>query len=101
MAESVKKFSAEGAQLAELVVAEIAHVDGVTAVRGRANYFAEAIDIGSRPERGQGHYLAFIAKNGEPQVLGDKSVNQAHRVHDLGRPLAFQPSAAAKIGAAR
>ena len=91
----------ERAQLAEGVIAEIAHVDGVAAVGQRPDHVAEALDVGVLAVGGERHHLAFVAEAGKPQVLRDEGVDEAGRIHDARRPQAFEPVALAEIGAGR
>ena len=99
--EGVDELALEGTQLAEGVVAEVGHVDGIAAVRRRADDVAEALDEGVLAEGGERHHLALVAEAGKAQILGDEGVDEPGRVHDAGRPDALQPVAAADIGAAR
>ena len=99
--ERIDELALEGAQLAEHVVAEVGHVDGIAAVRRRPDHVPEALDEGVLAERGERHHLAFVAEAGKAEILGDERVDEAGGVDDAGRPRALEPVAPPDVRAAR
>ena len=99
--ERGNELALEGPQLSEGIIAEIGHVDGIAAIRRRADDVAETLDEGVLAECRERHHLAFVAETGKTQILGHERIDEPGRVHDVGRPDALQPVAAAHIRAAR
>jgi hypothetical protein len=85
-AERGDELALERAQLPEGVIAEIGHVDGIAAIRRRADDVAETLDESVLAECGERHHLAFVAEAGKPQILGHERIDEPGRVHDAGRP---------------
>ena len=96
--EHVEELARERAHLAVAVVAQIIAVERELPAFLEMDEVLELVRISIAAAGGERHHGAFL-EGRKAQMIGDEGVEHAERVEEAAAPAAFEPVAAADVGA--